>query len=171
MNENKSRIGAIILGIVLGIILGSLATYAITTILKTPERTNCIDETKIKETKKEEKENEKETETKDVKQEEKVKGECPLYIFTDNYQLTEQDKDEIISAMKKENINVDRQTLELGYASDYYLSVRFDTEDHAGSPLTAILFKVNGEYKCENYGNFTKDYVDQLKRTLNKICS
>ena len=155
MNENKSRIGAIILGIVLGIILGSLATYAITTILKTPERTNCIDETKIKETKKEE----------------KVKGECPLYIFTDNYQLTEQDKDEIISAMKKENINVDRQTLELGYASDYYLSVRFDTEDHAGSPLTAILFKVNGEYKCENYGNFTKDYVDQLKRTLNKICS
>lgn len=99
-------------------------------------------------------------------------GECPFYKFGDNYVLSDSEKDEIIETLDVVNIHVDKSTLEVGYTKNYYITINFLTIENVGSPLTAILYKVNQKYKYHSHGSaFTKDYVDQLDTILNHICA
>lgn len=56
---------------------------------------------------------------------------------------------------------------------DYLISVRYDIENNPGSgPLSAILFKVNQQYKVYLYGTeTTTNKLEELNYTLSKICS
>ena len=100
------------------------------------------------------------------------KGECPLYKFEESYALTEEDKDGIVEAMKKKGVNTVKETIKLQYSKNYYMVVEFATEENPTMPESAILYKVNQQYKEHIHASaFTKDYVEELDNTLNKICS
>lgn len=123
------------------------------------------------------KKEEKEAET--IEKPEIKKGECPLTKFSEEYEFTEDEMSEIQEAIEKEMKKSGAPSFELKDLSiknqnyDYLISVRYDIENNPGSgPLSAVLFKVNQQYKIYLYGTeTTTDKLEELNNTLTKICS
>ena len=131
----------------------------------------------IVETKNDTKKEEKESET--IETPEIKKGECPLTKFSKEYEFTEDEMGEIQEAIEKGMKKSGAPSFELKDLSiknknyDYLISVRYDLENNPGSgPLSAVLFKVNQQYKIYLYGTeTTTDKLEELNNTLTKICS
>ncbi len=131
----------------------------------------------IVETKNDTKKEEKESET--IETPEIKKGECPLTKFSTEYEFTEDEMGEIQETIEKEMKKSGAPSFELKDLSiknknyDYLISVRYDLENNPGSgPLSAVLFKVNQQYKIYLYGTETAtDKLEELNNTLTKICS
>ena len=124
-------------------------------------------------TKKEEKE------TEIIEKPEIKKGECPLTKFSEEYDFSESEMAEIQEAIENEMKKAGAPSFELKDLTiknknyDYLISVRYDLENNPGSgPLSAVLFKVNQQYKVYLYGTeTTTDKLEELNDILTKICS
>ena len=131
----------------------------------------------IVETKNDTKKEEKEAET--IETSEIKKGECPLTKFSEEYDFSESEMAEIQEAIENEMKKAGAPSFELKDLTiknknyDYLISVRYDIENNPGSgPLSAVLFKVNQQYKIYLYGTeTTTDKLEELNNTLTKICS
>ena len=113
------------------------------------------------------------------KVEEIKKGECPLTKFSEEYDFSESEMAEIKEAIENEMKKAGAPSFELKDLTiknknyDYLISVRYDLENNPGSgPLSAVLFKVNQQYKVYLYGTeTTTDKLEELNDILTKICS
>ena len=111
--------------------------------------------------------------------EEIKKGECPLTKFSEEYDFSESEMAEIKEAIENEMKKAGAPSFELKDLTiknknyDYLISVRYDLENNPGSgPLSAVLFKVNQQYKVYLYGTeTTTDKLEELNDILTKICS
>ena len=121
----------------------------------------------------------KETETIDTNEITIKKGECPLTKFSETYEFTEDELGEIQETIENKMKIAGSPSFELkdltikNHNYDYLISVRYDIENNPGSgPLSAILFKVNQQYKVYLYGTeTTTNKLEELNDTLSKICS
>ncbi len=176
MNENEkksNKVLVIILIIVLMIAFAGLGYF----FGKDQSQKNTIKY--LSESKNDTKKEEKETETIDTNETNIKKGECPLTKFSTEYVFTEDEMDEIQETIETEMKKSGAPSFELKDLSiknqnyDYLISVRYDIENNPGSgPLSAILFKVNQQYKIYLYGTeTTTDKLEELNNTLTKICS
>lgn len=131
----------------------------------------------IVETKNDTKKEEKEAET--IETPEIKKGECPLTKFSEEYDFSESEMAEIQETIENEMKKAGAPSFELKDLTiknknyDYLISVRYDLENNPGSgPLSAVLFKVNQQYKIYLYGTeTTTDKLEELNDILTKICS
>lgn len=180
MNENekkmerKSNQVLVIMLIIILMIAFAGFGYLVGNVQTTKQTIESSSDSK-NDTKKEEKENETiETNEVNIK-----KGECPLTKFSEEYDFSESEMAEIQEAIENEMKKAGAPSFELKDLTiknknyDYLISVRYDIENNPGSgPLSAVLFKVNQQYKVYLYGTeTTTDKLEELNDILTKICS
>ena len=120
--------------------------------------------------------NNKEVEkTNTTDQDSTSKGGCPLVLFSKDYKLTVQDKDDIIKSLDSMNIgftNVDVNSIAITGQTEnaYAFSIKFNLKDRSDT-LAAIVAKVNNEFKVLNAGSgFDTNDLNSVYHMLQRIC-
>ena len=170
--ERKSNQVLVIMLIIILMIAFTGFGYLVGNVQTTKQTIESSSDSK-NDTKKEEKE------TEIIEKPEIKKGECPLTKFSEEYDFSESEMAEIQEAIENEMKKAGAPSFELKDLTiknknyDYLISVRYDLENNPGSgPLSAVLFKVNQQYKVYLYGTeTTTDKLEELNDILTKICS
>ena len=170
--ERKSNQVLVIMLIIILMIAFAGFGYLVGNVQTTKQTIESSSDSK-NDTKKEEKE------TEIIEKPEIKKGECPLTKFSEEYDFSESEMAEIQEAIENEMKKAGAPSFELKDLTiknknyDYLISVRYDLENNPGSgPLSAVLFKVNQQYKVYLYGTeTTTDKLEELNVILTKICS